>query len=79
MPDRILFASNWGPLIIFFVLMALVSFIAFIRKDIISEGAIFLVQTRWPFVSVQNNQVKDYDLHEDDFVIQEMVYFATPC
>jgi hypothetical protein len=58
------FASNWGPLIIFFILMALVSSIAFIRKDIISGGAIFLLQTRRPFVSVQNNQIKDYDQRE---------------
>jgi hypothetical protein len=58
------FASNWGPLIMFFILVFLVTSIVFIRKDIVSEQAIFIFQTRRPFISVQNNVIEDYDKHD---------------
>jgi hypothetical protein len=57
------FASNWGPLILFFVLVWLIVSIVFIRKDIISEQAIFVVQFKKPFISIQNNIIEDYDNH----------------
>ncbi len=58
------FAGNWGPLIMFFLLMSIVTSIVFIRKDIISDQAIFAIQRKRPFVSVKNNQIKDYDEHD---------------
>lgn len=57
------FASNWGSLIMFYVIMVLVTSIVFIRKDIISDQAMFLVQTQRPFVRIKNNQIEDYDKH----------------
>jgi hypothetical protein len=58
------FASNWGPLIMFFLVMALVTSIAFLRKDIISDQAIFLLQAKRPFVKIGNNQIGEYDKHD---------------
>src|SRR5450631_1770181 len=43
------FVSNWGPLIMFFVLMTLVTSIVFIRKDIISDRVVIVIQTKRPF------------------------------
>jgi hypothetical protein len=57
------FISNWGPLILFFLICFLITSIAFIRKDIISNHAIFLFQKSRPFISVKNNSITDFDEH----------------
>jgi hypothetical protein len=57
------FASSWGPLIMFFILFFVVVSIVFIRKDIISEQAIFNIQSKRPFISIQNNIIEDYEKH----------------
>jgi hypothetical protein len=58
------FASNWGPLIMFFIIFFVIVSIVFIRKDIISEQAAFVLQKRRPFISVQNNIIEDYEEHD---------------
>jgi len=58
------FASNWGPLIMLFVVLALITSIVFIRKDIVSDKAIFVVQAKMPFVRIENNQIEEYDEHD---------------
>ncbi len=58
------FVSNWGVLILFFILWSIVTSIIFIRKDIVSANAVFLFQKHRPFVSVRNNLIEDYDQHD---------------
>ena len=58
------FASNWGPLIMLFIVLTLITSIVFIRKDIVSDQAVFLVQAKRPFVTIENNQIEDYDKHD---------------
>ena len=58
------FASNWGWLILFFILMALIISIVFIRNDIISNQAVFQFQKTRPFIQIGHNDVKDYDEHD---------------
>ena len=58
------FASNWGPLIMFFIIIFLITSIVFIRKDIVSEQAVFVLQRRRPFISIQNNIIEDYEAHD---------------
>ncbi len=60
------FVSNWGVLIMFFILWFLITSIVFIRKDIISDRAVFLFQTHKPFFSVTDNDIEDYDQHDID-------------
>jgi hypothetical protein len=58
------FSSNWGVVIMLFIALALVVFIVFIRKDIVSDQAIFILQGKRPFVKIEHNQIKDYDMHD---------------
>jgi len=58
------FASNWGPLIVFFILMALIISIVFIRNDIISKQAVFQFQKKRPFIKIIQSEIKDYDEHD---------------
>jgi hypothetical protein len=58
------FVSNWGPLILFFILMALIISIVFFRDDIISNQAVFQFQKTTPFIKIIHNVIKDYDEHE---------------
>jgi hypothetical protein len=58
------FTSNWGPLILFFILMGMVISIVFVRKDIISNQAVFLFQKARPFITIIHNDIKDYDEHD---------------
>ena len=58
------FSSNWGVVIMFFVTLSLVAYIVFIRKDIIADQAIFIVQGKSPFVKIEHNQIEDYDAHD---------------
>jgi hypothetical protein len=58
------FASNWGPLIMVWLVLTLITGIVYIRKDIVSDQAIFVVQVRRPFVKIENNRIEDYDEHE---------------
>jgi hypothetical protein len=58
------FVSNWGPLILFFVLMGIVTSIVFIRKDIFSDQVVIQLHTRRPFIKIENNQIEDYDVHD---------------
>jgi hypothetical protein len=60
------FASNWGPLIMLFIVLSLIASIVFIRKDIISDQAMFAIQARWPLVRIENNRVDSYDQHDID-------------
>jgi hypothetical protein len=55
------FVSSWGPLLMFFILWSLIVSIVFIRKDIIADQAIFLIQSRRPFVKIENNPIEDYN------------------
>jgi hypothetical protein len=57
------FASNWGPLIMLFILLSLVTSIVYVRKDIFSDQATLLIQRKRPFVRLINNQIEDYDEH----------------
>jgi hypothetical protein len=63
------FVSNWGPLIMFFLVVFLILSILLVRKDIISDRATFLFRARWPFITVKNNDVEDYDEH--DIVVEK--------
>jgi hypothetical protein len=58
------FASNWGPLIMIFIVLTLITGIVYIRKDIVADQAIFVVQAQRPFVKIENNQIEDYDQHD---------------
>jgi hypothetical protein len=58
------FASNWGWLILFFIVMSLIISIVFIRNDIISNQAVFQFQKTRPFIQIIHNDVKDYDEHD---------------
>jgi hypothetical protein len=58
------FTSNWGPLIILFIILSLITSIVYIRKDIVSDQAIIIVQAKRPFISVTNNLIEDYDSHD---------------
>ena len=60
------FSSNWGSLIMLFIALALVASIVFIRKDIIADQAIFLLQAKRPFVKIEHNQIVDYDAHDTE-------------
>ena len=43
---------------------SLITSIVFIRKDIIDDRAVILVQARRPYISIKNNEIKDYDEHD---------------
>jgi hypothetical protein len=58
------FISNWGPLIVFFILWFIVVTIVFVRKDIIADQALFLLDKRPPFLKLVNNELEDYDQHD---------------
>ena len=60
------FSSNWGALLMLFIVLGLITSIVFIRKDIISDQAIFAIQARWPLVKIENNRVDAYDQHDID-------------
>ena len=57
------FISNWGPEILFFIIWLLVATIVFVRKDIIADHAIFLLNKRPPFLKLEKNEIVDYDQH----------------
>lgn len=48
------------------IALGLITSIVFIRKDIISDQAIFVIQARWPLVKIENNQADSYDQHDID-------------
>jgi hypothetical protein len=60
------FISNWGPVIMAFVVLTLITSIVFIRKDIVSDQAIFTLQAKRPFIKIENNRIEDYDVHDID-------------
>jgi hypothetical protein len=57
-------SSNWGAVTTLFIIVSLVASIVFIRKDIIADQAIFIVQGKSPFVKIEHNQIGDYDAHD---------------
>lgn len=58
------FTSNWGPLIMFYILYLLIATIVFIRKDIIADQAEFQLYSRFPYLKLVNNEIEDYDQHD---------------
>jgi hypothetical protein len=58
------FSGNWGALILLFIALGLITSIVFIRKDIVSDQAIIILQARRPFVKIEHNQIEDYDTHD---------------
>jgi hypothetical protein len=58
------FVSNWGPLILFFIFLALVNSIVFVRNNIISNQAVFLFQRTRPFIQIVYNGIKDFGEHD---------------
>lgn len=60
------FSSNWGALIMLFIGLGLVTSIVFIRKDIVADQAIFILQAKRPFVKIEHNQIVDYDAHDTE-------------
>ena len=57
------FVGNWGPLSMVLVILVLITSIVFIRKDIVSDQAVFIVLAKMPFVTIENNKIADYDVH----------------
>lgn len=57
------FAGNWGYTIIFLLIASLITAILFLRKDIIADHAVFIIQAKRPFVRLINNSIADYDEH----------------
>ena len=57
------FAGNWASPLIFIIFFSLITSIAFIRKDIIADQAVFFIRTRMPFVKLENNSIANYEEH----------------
>jgi len=58
------FVSSWGVVIVFFIIWTIITSIVFIRKDIVSDGAVFIFQKHSPFIRIRNNVIEDYDEHD---------------
>jgi hypothetical protein len=58
------FAGNWGYTLIFVVFVSLVTSIAFLRKDIVNDQAVFVIQGKRPFIQIEKNAIEDYDEHD---------------
>jgi hypothetical protein len=58
------FAGNWAYTLIFFFSLSLITFIIYVRKDIVADQAVFVIQGKRPFIQIEKNTVEDYDEHD---------------
>ena len=55
------FASIWGSTLTVFIIASLIITILFLRADIISNRAVFLLQRKSPFFTITQNSQPDYE------------------
>jgi hypothetical protein len=58
------FAGNWGYTLVFFIFLSLVTTVLFVRRDIIGNQAVIVIQGKSPFIRIDKNIIEDYDEHD---------------